>query len=351
MAVVKLSDIIDVEIYNAIAPENNPRKTAFLDSGVMIQTPKMDELAIAEAELVNLPFWRDLDVAIEPNYSSDADTSSTPNKIVQGRMKAKRASLNQSWATRDLTNEMTMGDDAMMRIKERTNNYWDMQLQSRLIACVRGIYAANIRASNAGIDTGFGVTGDMVFDVSIDNGVGVAANNFFSFDFFSGARFTLGENVDTLSAVLCHSVIRKRMQEIDAIDYLQDSKSGKTIELYQGHRLIVSDEAPSFATTSGGGIRYITTLFGPAAFGYGNGNPSVPVEVWRNPAIGDGGGEEQLYERKTWIIHPFGHSNENATNSAAGGLWQNLADCRLGTNWKRNVFRKNCPMAFLITNG
>jgi hypothetical protein len=350
MATVKLSDIIDVEIYNAIAPENNPRRDTFLQSGVMIQTPRMNEIAVAEAELVNLPFWRDLDIGIEPNYSSDADTRSTPNKIVQGRMKGKRVSLNQSWATRDLTNEMTMGDDAMTRIRERTNYYWDMQLQSRLIATLRGIYAANIRASNAGIDTGFGVTGDMVYDISIDNGVGTAPN-FFSFDAFSGARFTLGDNVDNLSAVLCHSVIRKRMQEQDAIDYYRDSENGKTIELYQGHRLIVSDEAPTFATTTGGGIRYITTLFGPAAFGYGEGSPSVPVEVWRDPSIGDGGGEEVLYERKTWIVHPFGHSNENATNSVAGGLWQNLADCRLATNWKRNVFRKNAPIAFLVTNG
>jgi hypothetical protein len=161
----------------------------------------------------------------------------------------------------------------------------------------------------------------------------------------------MGDSVDELGAVLCHSVIRKRMQEQDAIDYLQDSKSGKVLELYQGHRLIVSDKSSVLATTTGGGLRYITTLFGKAAFAYGEGEPSVPVEVWRDPSIGDGAGEEQLYERKTWLIHPFGHSNTNTTNSAAGGLWQNLADTRLAVNWSRNFFRKNVPLSFLVTNG
>lgn len=350
MATVKLADIIDVDIYQAIEPENNPQKTAFFDSGIVVQTPAMNALAVAEAELVNMPFWRDLDITIEPNYSSDADTRSTPNKIVQGRMKAKRASLNNSWAVRDLTNEMTMGDLAMERIKARTSNYWVQAWQNRVIAATLGIYRANIRATNAGMDAGFGTTGDMVADISIDNGVGTSPN-FFSFDAFSAARFTLGDSVDELAAVLVHSAIRKRMQEQDAIDYFRDSENNKVIELYQGHRLIVSDMAPVLATTTGGGLRYITTLFGKAAFAYGEGSPSVPVEVWRDPSIGDGAGEEQLYERKTWLLHPFGHSNTDATNSAAGGKWQNLADLRLATTWNRNFFRKNVPIAFLVTNG
>lgn len=350
MATVKLADIIDVEIYQAIESENNPLTTAFVDSGIVVNSPALDALAVAEAELVNMPFWRDLDISIEPNYSSDADTSSTPNKIVQGRMKAKRASLNQSWSVRDLTNEMTMGDMAMSRIKARTSNYWNIHFQDRVISTVEGIYRANIRATNAGMDTGFGTTGDMVYDISIDNGVGTAPN-FFDSTAFTVARFTLGEHVDDLRAILVHPKIRQKMHEQDDIDFIRDSQNQKTIELYQGHRLITSEKCPVWATTTGGGLRYLTVLFGSAALAYGEGTPTVPVEVWRDPAIGDGAGEEQLYERKTWLIHPFGHSNENATNSAGGGLWQNLANLKLGTNWKRNFYRNNVPLAFLVTNG
>ncbi len=350
MATVKLADIIDVEIYSAIAPENNPQSLAFFESGVVVQTPQMDTIATGEAELVNMPFWRDLDITLEPNYSSDADTRSVPNKIVQGRMKAKRASLNQSWAARDLTNEMTMGVDAMTRIKARTSFYWMNQLQDRIVATVFGIYKANIIAANAGQDAGFGITNDMVTDVSIDTGVGTSVN-FFDSTVFTNARFTMGESVDQLRAILVHPNVRKRMQLNDEIDTIQDSKLAKTIEIYQGHRLITSDKSPVFATTTGGGLRYVTTLFGAAAIAYGEGAPTTPFEMDRDPSIGDGAGEDILYERKTWIVHPFGHSNQNVTNSAAGGLWQNLADTRLGTNWKRNFFRRNVPIAFIVTNG
>lgn len=350
MATVKLTDIIDVEIYEGIASENNPELTAFFESGVVVRSPEMDRLATAEAELVNMPFWRDLDPADEPNYSSDADTSAVPNKIVQGKMAAKRVSLNNAWSARDLTNEMTMGDIAMERIKARTSTYWVRQWQRRLIATSVGIYNANIIASDAGMDSGFGETDDMVFDISIDNGVGAEAN-FFDREAFTNARFTLGDHFGDLSAILCHSVIYQRMIDQDDIDFIPDSQQSGVIPLYQGHRVIVDDSAPTVATTSGGGIRYTTILYGAAAFAYGEGSPTTPVEVDRNPYIGDGGGEETLFERKTWLLHPFGHSNLDVTNNGGGGLWQNIADLKLGTNWKRNHFRKNVPIAFLVTNG
>ncbi len=350
MATVKLGDIIDVEIYQGIEPENNPELSAFFQSGVVVSSPKMDELANLEAELVNMPFWRDLDPEDEPNYSSDADTSSTPNKIIQGKMAAKRCSLNNSWSARDLTNEMTMGMEAMERIKSRTSRYWVWQWQRRVIAATLGVYRNNRVASNAGVDAGFGVTDDMTVDISLDNGVGLEAN-FFDREAFTAARFTLGDHFDSLSAILCHSTIYQRMVDQDDIDYIADSQQSGRISLYQGHRVIVDDAAPAFATTSGGGIRYITTLYGAAAFGYGEGTPSTPVEIDRNPAIGDGAGEEVLYERKTWLLHPYGHTNLDAANSAASGQWQNLADLGNAANWKRNHFRKNVPMAFLVSNG
>lgn len=350
MATVKLADIIDVEIYEGIEAENNPEKTAWFESGVVVRSPEMDRRASLEAELVNMPFWRDLDPAVEPNYSSDADTSSTPNKIVQGAMAAKRVSVNNSWSARDLTNEMTMGDMAMERIRARTSAYWVRQWQRRLIATTVGIYNNNLVAADGGMDAGFGTTGDMVHDISIDNGVGTDVN-FFDRAAFTAARFTMGDRYDELSAILCHSVIYQRMIDQDDIDFIADSQQSGAIPLYQGHRVIVDDSSPVVATTTGGGLRYTTVLFGRAAFGYGEGSPTTPVEIDRDPAIGDGGGEEVLYERNTWLLHPFGHSNLNATNNAGGGLWQNLSDLELAANWNRNHFRKNVPIAFLVTNG
>lgn len=351
MASVKLADIIDVEIYQGIAPENNPQQTLFFESGVVVQDGDLDAKAALEAEQVQMPFWRDLDPTEEPNYPTDADTRAGTSKVVQGIMKGKRVEINKGWAARDLTSGMVMGADPMTHIRNRTSKWWTVQWQKRLIASLLGVYKANILAANAGIDAGFGVTGDMVHDISIDTGVGADPANMFNNFSFEDARFSMGERVDELNTLLVHPMIRKRMHKNDDIEYFRDSEQSKTIELYKGHRLITSDDAPVFPTTTGGGLRYISTIFGPAAFGYGEAMAKTPVEMWRDPQIGDGGGEEQLWERNVWLLHPYGHSNLNVTNSAGGGLWQNITDLQLATNWKRNYFRKNVPMVFFVTNG
>lgn len=350
MATVKLGDVIDVEIYEGIEPENNPEQTIFFESGVAVRSAALDMKANSESDTVEMPFWRDLDPTDEPGYSSDADTRSTPTKIVQGKMTAKRGHLNKSWASRDLTDEFTMGEDPMTRIRNRTGTYWMWAWQRRLIACLQGVYNANIRAANAGIATGFGTTGDMVLDISVDDGSNITLATQWNYDGFIDARFTMGERVEELNAILVHPTIHARMLKNNDIEFVKDANNEKVIQIYAGHRVMVSDNAPAIPVTTGSGFRYISTIFGPAAFGYGEGTPSTPVEIDRDPSIGDGGGEEILYERKTWIIHPFGHSNLNATNSVGGGLSQNLADCRLGTNWRREHFRKNVPIAFFVTN-
>lgn len=347
MATVKLGDVIDVEIYQGIQPENNPEQTIFFESGVAIRSPEIDARARLESETSKMPFWRDLDPTDEPNYSSDGDGRSTPAKIVQGSMEGRRAHLNKSWSARDLTDEFTMGADPMTRIRNRTSQYWMWQWQARLIAIVRGIYNANVAGN---IAAGFGSAGDMVLDVSVDNGGSITDATRFSYDAFVDARFTMGERVEELNVMLVNPAIHKMMLKNNDIEFVKDANNEKVIQIYAGHRVITSDNAPAIPVGTGSGFHYITTIFGPAAFGYGEGTPSTPVELWRDPSIGDGAGEEQLYERNTWLIHPYGHSNTSNTQSAAGGLSQNLSDCALAANWKREHFRQNVPIAFLVTN-
>jgi hypothetical protein len=347
MATVKLADVIDVEIYQGIKPEDNPEQTIFFESGVVVRSPDLDAKANVPSSLVEMPFWRDLSPADEPNYSSDGDTSSTPKKIVQGKMTARRAHLNQSWAARDLTTEFTMGDEPMTRIRNRTGRYWQWQWQRRLVAILRGIYNANVAGN---IDAGFGDAGDMVHSISVDNGANITAATRFNYEAFIDARFTMGERVDELNVLLIHPTIHARLLKENAIDFVKESNNEKIIQIYAGHRVITSERCPVWAVGTNTGFHYVSTVFGPAAFGYGEGTPDTPVEIDRDPAIGNGAGEEVLYERKTWIIHPFGHSNLNATNNGGGGISQNLSDCALAANWKRNFFRQNVPIAFFVHN-
>ncbi len=347
MATVKLGDVIDVEIYEGIVPEDNPEKTEFFDSGVVVRNESLDAAAEVPSDVVQMPFWRDLSPADEPNYSSDGDTSSSPKKIVQGKMASKRGHLNQSWAARDLTSEFTMGAEPMQRIRNRTGTYWMWQWQYRLIACLQGIYNANVAGN---VTAGFGAANDMVYKVSVDNSANFTDATRFSYGAFIDARFTMGDRVEELNAMLIHPTIHARLLKLNEIEFVKSADNEKVIQIYAGHRVIVSEQAPVTAVGTGTGFHYVTTIFGKAAFGYGVGTPDTPVEIDRDPAIGNGAGEEILYERKTWIIHPFGHSNLNHTNNGGGGISQTLADCRLAANWRREYFRKNVPIAFFVHN-
>ena len=356
MATVKLEDVIDVEIYSGIEPENNPEQTIWFESGVAIRTAELDMKARAESDTTNMPFWRDLDPTDEPDYLSNGDDRSTPRKVVQGVMQGKRAHLGKSWAARDLTSEFTMGVDPMTRIRNRTGKYWMWQWQRRAIACLEGVYNANVAGN---IDQGFGSPGDMILDISSPNIAGVNPTTEFNYEAFVDARFTMGERVEELNTMLVHPTIHARLLKNNDIEFIIHPKdNNKTIQMYAGHRVVVSDNAPVVANGDGS-FRYLTCIFGPAAIGYGMGMHDTPFELYRDPSIGNGSGETLLFERNTWLIHFFGHSNMNAVNSggqangsgaATGFLSQTLADCRLPENWRRNYFRQNVPIAFLRSN-
>ena len=353
MATVKLGDVIDVEIYEGIQPENNPEQTIFFESGIIVRDADLDAKAMVDTNIVNAPFWRDLDPNDEPEYDSDSDDRSTPSKIVQGQMKAKRAHMNKSWAARDLTANFTMGEDPMTRIRNRTGKWWQWQSQFRLLAITQGVYNANVAGN---ITAGFGSAGDMILDVTTGGTLAVTAATQFTYEALVDAELTMGERANELNTMLLHPVIYARLKKNNDIEFRQDSTHDE-IPVYAGYRVVVSKRAP--VITGGTALRYITCLFGPAAFGFGVGRAETPIEIDRDPSIGTGGGEDILYERAVWLFHPYGHSNLDAVNSVGGataalntagnGLSQNYADLRLAANWERTHFRENVPMTFLVT--
>lgn len=356
MATVKFEDVVDIEIYSGIEPENNPEQTIWFESGVAVRTPELDAKAKSDSDTTNMPFWRDLDPNDEPDYLSNADDRNTPRKVIQGEMTGKRAHLGKSWAARDLTSEFTMGVDPMTRIRERTGKYWMWQWQRRAIATMEGVYNSNVAGN---IDAGFGTPGDMILDISVDDGALINPTTQFSYEAFVDAKFTMGERVTELSTMLVHPAIHARLLKNNDIEFVKDSLNNETIEMYAGFRVITSDNAPVVPVATGTGFRYLTVIFGPAAIGYGMGMHDTPFELYRDPSIGNGSGETLLFERNTWLLHVFGFSNTNSVNNggqkngtgaATSYISQNLADLRNPVNWQRNYFRQNVPLAFLRTN-
>lgn len=338
MATVQLVDAIIPEVYTSYTAVDTPELTAFFQSGVIVRDELLDQTANTGGETVNIPFWNDIDPTDEPEYSNDdpADMA-TPDKITSGKMIARTAQMNKSFSAMDLVSELA-GSNPMQRIRNRFGTYWTRQWQRRLVATAVGVAAANV-ANNSS---------DMVINIAIEDGNSATAANVFSRAAFVNAAFTMGDHVDTIRAIAVHSIVYKRMTDNDDIEFIPDSEGRLTIPTYMGRPVIVDDGMPVVAGSTSG-FKYTSVLFGAAAFGYGEGSPLVPVETDRIVLAGNGGGQEVIIERKTWLIHPGGHRWNEGTLD--GGQSPALSDLRKAARWTRVVPRKNLSLAFLITNG
>ena len=336
MATTRLSDIIDVVVYQDLPQVNGPEKTAFFESGIVTRTPALDALAGAAGKTAELPFWNDLDGSVEVNYSTDnpADVA-TPQKITQGEQIARKAFVNQGWQAADLASELAMGGTAMEAVRAKTSMYFQRQWQRRLVAATNGILADNVANDS----------GDMVVDVASESIAGQTASTLFNRDAFTEAVYTMGDAATSLSAICVHSAVMSQMVKNDDIDYIPDSQGRLTIPTYMGMRVIVDDGMTVTAGTTDG-FKYTSVIFGAGAFGYGVGMPEVPVEVEREASQGEGGGIETLWERNTWLLHPFGFQQ---TGTPAGVSFTQ-AELAAAAQWDRVLDRRLCPISFLITN-
>jgi|SRR5690554_2396559 len=336
MAYTGLSDIIDVVVYQDLPQITGPEKTDFFTSGVVTRNPLLDSIAAAAGKTAELPFWNDLDGSEEVNYSTDdpTDRGATQN-LAQGEQIARKAFVNKGWQAADLASELAMGGTAMQAIRNKTGMYFQRQWQRRLIAACNGILADNV--ANDGED--------MVIDVAAEAVASQTSDTRFNRDVFTEATFTMGDARTALTAIAVHSSVAKQMVKNDDIVYMPDSQGNLTIPTYMGLR-VIEDDGLTVAAGTTDGFKYTSVIFGPGAFGYGEGAPLNPVEVYRDPQGGNGGGIETLWERHTWLLHPFGFQQ---TGTPAGESFTQAELSGAGV-WDRILPRKLVPMAFLVTN-
>ena len=320
MPSTQLSDIFVGEYYGTLPPVNSPEKTAVYQSGIVVKNDALDAIANNSQGSSTISYWQDLDADEEANASNDdPDDLGAVGKATQGSMQARTLYLNKGYGTADLTSELA-NSDPMQHIRNRFGKYWERQWQRYLLGAARGVIASNIVNDN----------GDMV----IDAGATVSAGA------FQDAAFTAGDTADQFSAMGVHSVVMNQMVKQDLIEYLRDSNGQIILATYLGKPIFMDD-----GLTYGNG-QYLSLIFGAGAFGYGEGSPTVPVELERKASGGNGGGAEVLWERKTYILQPAGFSwvgdvDPNATPSIA--QYANAA------NWERVFDRKQVPFAAVIS--
>jgi len=350
MATVQISDVYDPLTFDEAMQEAQPEKNAFLRAGIITSDPKLEAHLATGGQIGELPFYYALGTSgaggsgTEPNFSSDDPAqSSTPKNITSAKMVYRASYQNQSWSAMDLAREVTNMKDPLGAIVNRVAEYWAINTQNRIIKSAMGVLADNVANDS----------GDMLVTVATDDAGAVTSAEKISADLIIDARATMGDSVSSAQSLIAvmHSVVYAELQKQQLIEFIPNARGEVNIPTYLGHMVIVDDGMPAVAGTNR--ITYTTMLLGAGSFGYGMGSPSTPSEVDRDPASGEGGGQEILYSRTSEIIHPVGFSFSSTSLTGGNGNTQaSYADLANAANWDR-VFanRKNIQMAFVQSNG
>ena len=353
-----LSDIVVPENFTPYIQVLTEEKARLVQSGVIARSPRLDDFLAGSGLTINVPGFADLDAddgasTGADRVAQDIDTAGNhytlgaqnvggftpanqrdplPDKIGDTQEVAVRLSRNKSWTSLDLAAALA-GEDPMDAIASRVSFYWTRRLQKAFIATWRGVIADNVANDLS----------DYQNDVSGASFVNGVTN--FTAEAFIDAKNTMGDSMDDLSAMMVHSDVYARMQKNNLIDFIPDSRGEVMIPTFLNAEVIVDDGMPNT-----GGV-YDSWLFGGGATMMGMGSPKVPTEVDRLPGAANGSGQEVLYSRLEWAIHPVGHAyqqsgltnNGGPTNTtlATAGAWDRVYPERKQIMFARLVTRES----------
>lgn len=340
--ITQIADVVVPEIFSPYRQQITEEKSALISSGALIRNAEMDSRLAGGGLTFTAPSWDDLDNDADRVSTDTADidfsggtTPPDPAKIESLSEIMVRLSRNQSWSASRLSAALA-GSDPMTAVADRVGAYWARRLQVAFIATWTGVFADNT-ANDSGDYT------NNVSAASYAKGV-----TDFSAEVFTDTLITLGDSLHDLSMIMVHSGVYGRMLKNNLIDFVTDSTNpdATRISVFQGHRIVIDDGMPV------NGSVYESWLFGAGATEFGVGSPAGPsTEVQRYPGAGNGGGQDVLYDRVEWSLHPRGHAFV-AASPANGGPTNAATTNNLGAaaSWNR-VFteRKQIKVARLIT--
>lgn len=346
MATTQIADVIVPELFTPYVQQMTEQKSRLIQSGAVVRDAVLDNNLAGGGITFNEPSFQDL-ADDEDNVSTDDPAvNSTPNKIKASAEIQVRLSRNNSWSSMDLAAALA-GADPAGAIANRVSDYWVRREQAAFIATMKGVFANNATTTDA-----YHTQNDMTHDISASAFADGTTN--FSAEAFVDACLTMGDSMDSLGAVMVHSITYGRMLKNNLIDFIPDSANslaypnaganGQGIPTFLGRLVIVDDSMPF---TNG---VFETWLFGAGAVRNGRGSPLVPTEVERKGSAGNGGGQGILYNRTEWILAPVGCAYVGTPASGGPSNAATTNNLAAAASWRR-VFaeRKQVKIARLIT--
>jgi hypothetical protein len=292
-----------------------------ITSGIATSDP--DIILAKGGTTVNLPFWKNLDTEDEDEVLSDGN-GLTSSKIVANKDVAAIHLRGKSWSANDLAS-LLAGDDAMEAIAARVANYWAARKQKVLVKSLEGAFKAESMK-------------DSVHDISAKEGdAGVL-----SADAMLDAMYLLGDAYESITGIMMHSYVMKKLAKLDLIENEKDSNGNATIPMYMGKRVIVDDMLVPADISVGGDTKkaYPIYFFGAGAVAYNEGTQLENIETDRDKSEG----ADYIFTRYQFTMHPRGIK----WIGTPAGVTPTNAELADGANWQLAEDRKNVAITKLI---
>jgi len=295
-------------------------KSVFSQSNVIAPDAELDRMMKADVGATfQFNYFNDL-ADNEGRISDDSDTVAGTDKITTGTDQAVGQYRNRSWGAKNITANLSATGKPLPVIAGRVGAYWGRQYDLTVLSSVKGLILDNI-ANNAS---------DMVND---QTDVAITVNMILD------TQQTAGDAQDMFEVMICHSAIRNKLRNDGVTNKVFSDYGEYLYEELGGLRLVINDNVDSPSAGN-----YTSYIVGAGMFGWGEGNPERADEVEYIAGTGNGAGQENLWARRNYSLHPYGFSFTNASVAGTGPTNTELA---LAANWTRNTDRKRVPFAAL----
>ena len=330
----QVADMIDPVIYAQYIQEESSKVNRVVTSGAVAADPVMQaKIALADGAAFHLPSLINVSESSAGYAQSNDDPTSiaTPDKITGRQQLVAVANRSFSWGSADLTASFA-GTDPMRSAAVQAASKQTIERQSLLIKVLKGVIGSSL--TNA------------VNDISLHGAGTPATANKISYgaivDTTVGAW---GDMFDASGLLFVPSAVYGSLIKQNLITFQPASVQNMGFGYYGGFAVMVDDTLPTAVDT--GNTRYTCFIMKQGAVGFAMGTPKVPVEFYRRPDQGNGGGFEYLFIRDKFSFHPYGMSFTGTPAVASGVADTELA---LGTNWTPVFNRKLIGVVGLNVN-
>lgn len=335
MATTALSNVVIPAVFDAYTRQQTTLKSALLNSAVLVGSADFDALASGKSDVVTLPHFNPY-AWVESDLISDDNTQkSTPARVGAAAQIAKKDYRARSWSAMELTSAV-IGEDVPAYIASVAATFWTQDIQQNVLAKLKSVELDNI-ANDAG---------DMVVNVATDATGTPTALQTANIGTILDACQTMGDSADKLGVIIFHSQVWTNILKNEGAA-IERPSALTPFYTYYGKRVVIDDTGLMVQGTNR--KTYTTYILGQGAFAYGEASFGRGTTIGYDDHSGNGGGEEKLFTRKQFLLHPQGFVCNAAVTAPAKS--PSLAQYSAVGAFDRVFERKNVPIAILKTNG